>query len=59
VNGADNGSLAHRLLRQNLPTGQAEQEAEWSLEDIEGATGAVFIAGADTVRRNFPRLIIP
>ncbi|KEY71479.1 hypothetical protein S7711_03546 [Stachybotrys chartarum IBT 7711] len=48
VNGADNGSLAHRLLRQNLPTGQAEQVAEWSLEDIEGATGAVFIAGADT-----------
>lgn len=27
----------------------SETEEEWTLDDIKGAAGAVFIAGADTV----------
>ncbi|RMJ17918.1 hypothetical protein BHE90_004280 [Fusarium euwallaceae] len=44
----DNKSLAHELLRQYRRNEESGQEQEWSLDDIKGAAGAVFIAGADT-----------
>ncbi|KAI8679652.1 hypothetical protein NCS57_00243600 [Fusarium keratoplasticum] len=44
----DNKSLAHELLRQYRRNEENGQEQEWSLDDIKGAAGAVFIAGADT-----------
>ncbi|KAM5378725.1 hypothetical protein ACJZ2D_004361 [Fusarium nematophilum] len=43
-----NGSLAHQLLREYRSKEATGQDQEWSLEDIKGAAGAVFIAGADT-----------
>ncbi|KAI8685741.1 hypothetical protein NCS55_00247400 [Fusarium keratoplasticum] len=46
----DNKSLAHELLRQYRRNEENGQEQEWSLDDIKGAAGAVFIAGADTGR---------
>ncbi|KAF4472748.1 cytochrome P450 [Fusarium albosuccineum] len=44
----DNTSLAHQLLRQYRSNEANGREQEWSLDDIKGAAGAVFIAGADT-----------
>ncbi|KAM0432733.1 hypothetical protein ACHAPT_004435 [Fusarium lateritium] len=44
----DNESLAHELLRRYRRNEANGQEQEWSLDDIKGAAGAVFIAGADT-----------
>ena len=50
ITGRDNGSLAHRLLRAHLSgDGPNKDQQTWSLDDIKGAAGAVFIAGADTV----------
>ncbi|KAJ4225447.1 hypothetical protein NW759_005142 [Fusarium solani] len=49
----DNKSLAHELLRQYRRNEENGQEQEWSLDDIKGAAGAVFIAGADTVGSTF------
>jgi hypothetical protein len=45
--------LAHELLRQYRRNEENGQEQEWSLDDIKGAAGAVFIAGADTVGSTF------
>ncbi|KAF4345328.1 cytochrome p450 [Fusarium beomiforme] len=44
----ENTSLAHQLLREYKYNESHGQEQQWSLEDIKGAAGAVFIAGADT-----------
>ncbi|KAI9171172.1 Cytochrome P450 monooxygenase [Paramyrothecium foliicola] len=46
--GRDNGSLAHKLLQTQASNESQAQGPTWSLEDIKGAAGAVFIAGADT-----------
>ncbi|KAF5714941.1 cytochrome p450 [Fusarium mundagurra] len=43
-----NTSLAHHLLREYKDKESRGQEQQWSLDDIKGAAGAVFIAGADT-----------
>ncbi|KAI8409450.1 hypothetical protein FOFC_09289 [Fusarium oxysporum] len=43
-----NTSLAHHLLREYKDKEFRGQEQQWSLDDIKGAAGAVFIAGADT-----------
>ncbi|SCO84802.1 related to cytochrome p450 [Fusarium oxysporum] len=43
-----NTSLAHNLLREYKDKEFRGQEQQWSLDDIKGAAGAVFIAGADT-----------
>ncbi|KAG5778077.1 hypothetical protein H9Q73_008268 [Fusarium xylarioides] len=43
-----NTSLAHNLLREYKDKESCGQEQQWSLDDIKGAAGAVFIAGADT-----------
>ncbi|KAF4950978.1 hypothetical protein FGADI_7850 [Fusarium gaditjirri] len=43
-----NTSLAHQLLRGYKEKEFHGQEQQWSLDDIKGAAGAVFIAGADT-----------
>ncbi|SCV56258.1 related to cytochrome p450 [Fusarium fujikuroi] len=43
-----NTSLAHNLLREYKDKESRGQEQQWSLDDIKGAAGAVFIAGADT-----------
>ncbi|RSM00977.1 hypothetical protein CEP52_008820 [Fusarium oligoseptatum] len=50
----DNKSLAHELLRQYRRNEESGQEQEWSLDDIKGAAGAVFIAGADTTWATCP-----
>lgn len=42
-------SMAHTLLTAHRSNEQRGLPQEWSLEDIKGAAGAVFIAGADTV----------
>ncbi|KAF5254727.1 hypothetical protein FANTH_466 [Fusarium anthophilum] len=42
-----NKSLAHHLLREYKENESRGQEQQWSLDDIKGAAGAVFIAGAD------------
>ncbi|RSL63722.1 hypothetical protein CEP54_005010 [Fusarium duplospermum] len=39
---------SEHLLRQYRHNEENGQEQEWSLDDIKGAAGAVFIAGADT-----------
>ncbi|EEU40253.1 uncharacterized protein NECHADRAFT_33767 [Fusarium vanettenii 77-13-4] len=39
---------SEHLLRQYRRNEENGQEQEWSLDDIKGAAGAVFIAGADT-----------
>lgn len=44
-----NRSVAHQLLRTYDYNELQGQKQEWSLDDIKGAAGAVFIAGADTV----------
>ncbi|KAF5020998.1 hypothetical protein F66182_6979 [Fusarium sp. NRRL 66182] len=44
----NNTSLAHQLLRQYKDNESLGRDQEWSLDDIKGAAGAVFIAGADT-----------
>ncbi|KAF4437417.1 hypothetical protein F53441_13051 [Fusarium austroafricanum] len=44
----ENGSLVYKLLREYNNSESHGQEQEWSLDDIKGAAGAVFIAGADT-----------
>ena len=49
TNSNGNTSLAHGLLKRYKKNEQLRHEQEWSLEDIKGAAGAVFIAGADTV----------
>lgn len=46
--GASNKSLAHRLLETYYENQKLGRRQEWSLEDIKGASGAVFIAGSDT-----------
>ncbi|KAL3594211.1 hypothetical protein FPOAC2_08516 [Fusarium poae] len=43
-----NTSLAHQLLRSYEYNKLQGKNQEWSLDDIKGAAGAVFIAGADT-----------
>ncbi|RBQ72950.1 hypothetical protein FVER14953_06100 [Fusarium verticillioides] len=43
-----NTSLAHHLLREYKDKESRGQEQQWSLDDIKGAAGAVFIAGTDT-----------
>ncbi|KAJ9424052.1 cytochrome P450 [Fusarium oxysporum] len=43
-----NTSLTHLLLREYKDKEFRGQEQQWSLDDIKGAAGAVFIAGADT-----------
>ncbi|CAM1511432.1 Fc.00g089450.m01.CDS01 [Cosmosporella sp. VM-42] len=48
ANSSDNTSLAHQLLRQYKSSELLGRKHEWTLEDIKGAAGAVFIAGADT-----------
>lgn len=45
----DNTSLAHQLLSVYKSNEALGNKQEWSLDDIKGAAGAVFIAGADTV----------
>ncbi|KAF4474712.1 O-methylsterigmatocystin oxidoreductase [Fusarium agapanthi] len=40
--------LTHHLLREYKEKESRGQEQQWSLDDIKGAAGAVFIAGADT-----------
>ncbi|KAH7017432.1 cytochrome P450 [Ilyonectria destructans] len=44
----DNTSLAHQLLSVYKSNEALGNKQEWSLDDIKGAAGAVFIAGADT-----------
>jgi len=44
-----NTSLAHRLLQLYDYNELQGQKYEWTLDDIKGAAGAVFIAGTDTV----------
>lgn len=44
-----NTSLAHQLLSVYKSNEALGNKQEWSLDDIKGAAGAVFIAGADTV----------
>ncbi|KAM0419320.1 hypothetical protein ACHAPD_002879 [Fusarium lateritium] len=43
-----NTSLAHQLLRSYEYNQSQGKNQKWSLDDIKGAAGAVFIAGADT-----------
>ncbi|CAG7563984.1 unnamed protein product [Fusarium equiseti] len=43
-----NTSLAHRLLQLYDYNELQGQKQEWTLDDIKGAAGAVFIAGTDT-----------
>ncbi|KFH47724.1 O-methylsterigmatocystin oxidoreductase-like protein [Hapsidospora chrysogenum ATCC 11550] len=43
-----NDSLAHSLLKKYRAEQSLGLEQKWSLDDIKGAAGAVFIAGADT-----------
>ncbi|KAH7248763.1 cytochrome P450 [Fusarium redolens] len=45
--------VTHQLLREYKEKEFHGQEQQWSLDDIKGAAGAVFIAGADTVKRGF------
>lgn len=49
--------MAHSLLRAFSSNGTRGVAQDWSLEDIKGAAGAVFIAGADTVGHSsfYPR----
>ncbi|PKS09030.1 hypothetical protein jhhlp_003643 [Lomentospora prolificans] len=42
------GSLAHALLREYRSTKAQGMDRSFSLNDIKGASGAIFIAGADT-----------
>lgn len=44
-----NTSLAHQLLQSYEHNELQGNKQDWSLDDIKGAAGAVFIAGADTV----------
>ncbi|KAI5463339.1 cytochrome P450 [Mariannaea sp. PMI_226] len=44
----DEASLAHRLLRLHKSNESLGIKQGWTLDDIKGAAGAVFIAGADT-----------
>lgn len=46
--GASNGSFAHGLLETYYENERLGKKQEWSLEDIKGASGAIFIAGSDT-----------
>ncbi|KAF7550038.1 hypothetical protein G7046_g8144 [Stylonectria norvegica] len=48
ANSANNASLAHQLLSVYRSNESLGENNEWTLEDIKGAAGAVFIAGADT-----------
>lgn len=45
----DSTSLAHQLLKLYKSNESLGRQQEWTLDDIKGAAGAVFIAGADTV----------
>jgi hypothetical protein len=49
--GQDTTSFAHSLLDTYNYNVKHDTEQEWTLEDIKGAAGAIFIAGADTVSR--------
>ena len=43
-------SFAHALLEVYQSNERVGAKQEWTLDDIKGAAGAIFIAGADTVR---------
>ncbi|KAJ3952519.1 hypothetical protein N0V92_011042 [Colletotrichum tropicale] len=47
--GKENPSFAHTLLETYNSNAKKGLNNEWSLDDIKGAAGAIFIAGADTV----------
>ncbi|OLN88226.1 O-methylsterigmatocystin oxidoreductase 1 [Colletotrichum chlorophyti] len=47
--GKDNPSFAHALLETYRSNAKNGVNNDWSLDDIKGAAGAIFIAGADTV----------
>ncbi|KAF6842127.1 cytochrome p450 monooxygenase [Colletotrichum plurivorum] len=47
--GKENPSFAHTLLETYTSNAKNGLNNEWSLDDIKGAAGAIFIAGADTV----------
>ncbi|OHW91616.1 cytochrome p450 [Colletotrichum incanum] len=46
--GKDSPSFAHTLLETYTSNAKRGLDNEWSLDDIKGAAGAIFIAGADT-----------
>ncbi|KAK2046474.1 cytochrome P450 [Colletotrichum somersetense] len=46
--GRDSPSFAHTLLETYTSNIKRGHTNEWSLDDIKGAAGAIFIAGADT-----------
>ncbi|KAI8227965.1 Cytochrome P450 monooxygenase COX2 [Colletotrichum sp. SAR 10_99] len=46
--GKENPSFAHTLLETYNSNAKKGLNNEWSLDDIKGAAGAIFIAGADT-----------
>ncbi|KAF4488174.1 Cytochrome P450 monooxygenase COX2 [Colletotrichum fructicola Nara gc5] len=46
--GKENPSFAHTLLETYNSNAKNGLDNEWSLDDIKGAAGAIFIAGADT-----------
>ncbi|KAJ0164483.1 O-methylsterigmatocystin oxidoreductase [Colletotrichum tanaceti] len=46
--GKDSPSFAHTLLERYTSNAKKGLDNEWSLDDIKGAAGAIFIAGADT-----------
>ncbi|KPM38746.1 hypothetical protein AK830_g7818 [Neonectria ditissima] len=54
----DNTSLAHQLLNLYRTNEALGNEQEWSLDDIKGAAGAVFIAGADTAFQTWATCVI-
>nr|XP_036588383.1 cytochrome p450 monooxygenase [Colletotrichum truncatum]KAF6799756.1 cytochrome p450 monooxygenase [Colletotrichum truncatum] len=47
--GKESPSFAHALLETYTSNAKKGLSNEWSLDDIKGAAGAIFIAGADTV----------
>ncbi|GKT85397.1 cytochrome P450 [Colletotrichum tofieldiae] len=46
--GKDSPSFAHTLLETYTSNTKRGLDNQWSLDDIKGAAGAIFIAGADT-----------
>ncbi|GKT59242.1 cytochrome P450 [Colletotrichum tofieldiae] len=46
--GKDSPSFAHTLLETYTSDTKRGLDNQWSLDDIKGAAGAIFIAGADT-----------
>lgn len=48
-NGDAKECFAHSLLQTYYANEKQGLKQEWTLDDIKGASGAIFIAGADTV----------